>query len=67
MFKQGDLVRVVEAKDQNQYMMKLIYDRLGVVVEKVESKYSNNIWKVLIDGKYYELHRLDFVKIKETK
>jgi hypothetical protein len=67
MFKQGDLVRVVKAKDQNQYMMKYIYDRLGVVVEKVESKSSNNIWRVLVDGNYYELHKLDFVKIEETK
>ena len=49
MFQKGDLVRVIKAPDQDQYAMKDIINKLGVIVGKVEdAPSSNNIWKVFV-------------------
>ena len=62
-FQKGDLVRVIKAPDQNNFLIKGILNKLGVIVENVEAKSSKNIWKVFVGGKFYHLHKLDLEKV----
>lgn len=66
MFKEGDLVRIIAAPDQDKYFMKYLIGKLGIVVEKVSTPSSPNIWKILIieTQKIVHLHKLDLEKIK---
>lgn len=64
MFQKGDLVRVIKAPDQNNYIIKPLIGKLGIIVGKVSSSPSaNNIWKVFIEGKVHHLHKLDLEKV----
>lgn len=68
MFQKGDLVRVIKAPDQDQYAMKNIINKLGVIVGKVsDSSSSNNIWKVFVGGRIRHLHKLDLEKVNVSE
>lgn len=63
ILQKGDLVRVIKAPDQNNFLIKGILNKLGVIVENVEARSSKNIWKVFVGGKFYYLHKLDLEKV----
>ena len=63
MIQSGDLIRVIKAPDQSSYMMTPLWDKLGVVIERVEVNSSPNIWKVWVNGYIVHLHILDFIKV----
>lgn len=68
MFQKGDLVRVIKVPDQDQYAMKDIINKLGVIVGKVsDSSSSNNIWKVFVGGRIRHLHKLDLEKVNVSE
>ena len=68
MFQKGDLVRVIKAPDQDQYAMKNIINKLGVIVGKVsDSSSANNIWKVFVGGRIRHLHKLDLEKVNVSE
>ena len=57
----GDLIEVIEAKDQSKYEAAHI-GKIGLVVDKLTSKdrvYSLNNYSVLVDGELIRLHCLD--------
>ena len=66
MFRAGDLVRVIEAPDQDKYFMKHLFGKFGIIVNRIEHSHSPNIWQVLIvDSKQVvHLHKLDLEKIQ---
>lgn len=63
MFQVGDLVIILKVPDQNQQMMKHLWGKMGIVIEKVNTSSSPNIWKVLVDDTYYHLHKFDLQKL----
>lgn len=68
MFQKGDLVRVIKAPDQDQYSMKDIINKLGVIVGKVsDSSSSYNIWKVFVGDRIRHLHKLDLEKVNVSE
>ena len=68
MFQKGDLVRVIEAPNQDKYFMKHLIGKLGVIVGKVgDDPSSRNIWKVFVEGTVRHLHKLDLEKVNVPK
>ncbi len=63
MFQVGDLVKILQVPDQNQQLMKRLWGKMGIIIEKVNTSSSPNIWKVLIEDTYYHLHKLDLQKL----
>jgi len=63
MFQVGDLVKILQVPDQNQQLMKRLWGKMGIIIEKVNTSSSPNIWKVLVDDMYYHLHKLDLQKL----
>lgn len=61
----GDLVEIVEVPDQNVYI-RLFVGKLGVVIENVTAESSPNIWKLLIDDRCINFHRLDFKVVQRS-
>jgi hypothetical protein len=62
-FLTGDLVELIEAKDQSLYFKKFLVGKLGVIIVKTEEgdgvKSSPNVYKVLVDNRVLHLHCLD--------
>lgn len=58
IYKTGDLVEVIEAGDQG-VLEKSLVGKFGLVVENIESPISPNLWKILLDDKFYVLHAYD--------
>jgi len=65
MLQKGDLVKIIEAPDQNKYVMQPFLGKLGIVIERVESHSSPNIWKLWVDGRIEPFHALDFIKVEQ--
>ncbi len=63
MFQVGDLVIILKAADQDEQLMKRLWGKMGIIIEKVNTSSSPNIWKVLIEDTYYHLHKLDLQKL----
>ena len=63
MFQVGDLVIILKVGDQDQQLMKNLWGKMGIIIEKVNTSSSPNIWKVLVDDTYYHLHKLDLQKL----
>ena len=58
-FDVGDLVKIIQAPDQNYYTKQYI-GKIGMVLENVPTNSSPNIWKVLLlDNETLRLHALD--------
>lgn len=66
MFYAGDLVRVIEAPDQDKYFMKHLFGKIGIVVKWNDFSHSPNIWQIFIveDERVINLHKLDLEKIQ---
>ena len=66
MFRTGDLVRVIQAPDQDKYFMKQLIGKIGIVIKWNEFSQSPNIWQVLIvdNQQVVNLHKLDLEKIQ---
>lgn len=66
MFCTGDLVRVIQAPDQDKYFMKHLFNKIGIVIKWNEFSQSPNIWQIYIieDERVINLHKLDLEKIK---
>jgi hypothetical protein len=65
-YNTGDLVQVIEAKDQSQYYTRPNIGKMGLVVSNMPSDHidslgSNNMYFVLVDGCYIKLHALDMI------
>ena len=68
MFQKGDLVRVIEAPNQDKYFMKHLIGKLGVIIGKVDdAPSSRNIWKVFVEGNVRHLHKLDLEKVNVSE
>jgi hypothetical protein len=57
-YQPGDLIQIINAPDQNFYTRKLC-DKLGVVIENIITDSSTNIYKVLVEDRFCNLHALD--------
>ena len=58
--KPGDLVEVSATLDHDRfYFTKLTHRKLGIVIEHVQSNSSPNIWKVLVEDCYCDVHVFD--------
>jgi|688.fasta_scaffold203207_3 hypothetical protein len=64
-YQKGDLIRVIQAPDQNTAHMKRFWNKLGIVIENVKTNSSPNIWEIWVDGRIINLHVLDFVKVEK--
>jgi len=63
-YNTGDLVQVIEAKDQSQYFARPNIGKMGLVVSNMPSDHidslgSNNMYFVLVDERLIKLHALD--------
>ena len=58
-FLPGDLVELISAPDQNVFIRNVLCGKIGVVIEKVRTESSPNIYKILIEDRFYNLHALD--------
>jgi len=45
--------------------MKRFWNKLGIIIKKVEANSSPNIWEIWVDGRIINLHVLDFVKVEK--
>ena len=63
MFQVGDLVIILKVGDQDQQLMKNLWGKMGIIIEKVNTSSSPNIWKVLVEDTHYHLHKLDLQKL----
>jgi hypothetical protein len=56
----GDLIEVIEAKDQSKYEANHV-GKIGIVVSKLTCNgvYSLNNYSILVDGELIRLHSLD--------
>lgn len=67
--KPGDIVQVVSARDQPPWTRRFV-GKIGLVIKNLGPDdgvtSSPNIWSVLIDGNFYDLHLLDIEKIDEA-
>jgi hypothetical protein len=63
MFQVGDLVKIIQAPDQDKYFMKHLWGKMGIIIEKVNTSSSPNIWKVLVGDQIHHLHKLDLQKL----
>ena len=64
-YQKGDLIRVIQVPDQNIAQMKRFWNKLGIIIKKVEANSSPNIWEIWVDGRIINLHVLDFVKVEK--
>lgn len=48
MIYTGDLVRVVEAPDRDKVVMKHLFGKIGLIINRLDVSYSGNLWQVLI-------------------
>lgn len=58
----GDLIQVIEAKDQSKYEAAPNIGKIGLVVRNIpfeEGMYSKNMYYVLVDERFIKLHSLD--------
>ena len=56
----GKLVEIIEAPDQNKYLIKLYKGKFGILLGKSDiDRSSSRVWDVLIDGKVLYFHELD--------
>ena len=56
----GKLVEIIEAPDQNKYLIKLYKGKFGILLGKsVMDRSSSRVWDVLIDGNVLTFHELD--------
>ena len=67
VYQSGDLIRVIQVPDQNTAQMKRFWNKLGIIIKKVEANSSPNIWEIWVDGYIVNLHVLDFVKVEQSK
>jgi hypothetical protein len=63
-FLTGDLVELIEAKDQSLYFKKAFVGKIGIVERRMTEeqdgvKSSPNMYRVLVDNKILKLHCLD--------
>lgn len=63
-FLTGDLVELIEAKDQSLYFRKTYVGKIGVIERRMTEqqdgvKSSPNMYRVLVDNKILKLHSLD--------
>jgi hypothetical protein len=65
VYQSGDLIRVIQVPDQNIAQMKRFWNKLGIIIKKVEANSSPNIWEIWVDGRIINLHVLDFVKVEK--
>ena len=64
--KPGDLVKVTYMPDQDYYT-KTMRGKLGVVIEHVTTHSSPNIWKVLIEGRCWNMHVYDIEVVQRIE
>ena len=56
----GKLVEIIEAPDQNKYLISLYKGKFGILLGKpAMDRSSSRIWEVLIDGNVLIFHELD--------
>jgi len=67
VYQSGDLIRVIQVPDQNIAQMKRFWNKLGIIIKKVEANSCPNIWEIWVDGRIINLHVLDFVKVEQSK
>ena len=71
IFSPGDLVEFVYAPDQSLYQRQRFTGKLGLIIKRCDQydgvKSSTNIYEVLIDGIYINLHALDFMLISKVQ
>lgn len=63
-FLTGDLVELIEAKDQSLYFRKAYVGKIGLIERRMTEqqdgvKSSPNMYRVLVDNKILKLHSLD--------
>lgn len=63
-FLPGDLVELIEAKDQGAYFRKMFVGKLGVIERRMTKEQdgeisSPNMYKVFVDNRIVHIHCLD--------
>lgn len=71
VYSTGDLVEYVWAPDQNPYETNRFAGKLGLIIKRCDERdgvksSSNNIYQVLIDDVYVNLHALDFMLVSKA-
>ena len=70
-FLTGDLVELIEAKDQSLYFRKAYVGKVGIIERRMTEqqdgvKSSPNMYRVLVDNKILKLHSLDMKLISRV-
>lgn len=68
----GDLVELVEAKDQSLYYRKAFVGKFGIIIRKCTAQEdgivsSPNMYKVYVESRSLNLHCLDLKLISRVK
>lgn len=71
-FLTGDLVELIEAKDQSLYFRKTYVGKVGIIERRMTEqqdgvKSSPNMYRVLVDNKILKLHSLDMKLISRVE
>lgn len=71
-FLPGDLIQVIDAKDQSLYFKKEFVGKIGIIERKMNEeqdgvKSSPNMYKVLVDNRILRLHCLDMKLLSRVK
>lgn len=71
-FLPGDLVELIDAKDQSLYFKEQFVGQIGIIERKMNEeqdgvKSSPNMYKVLVDNRILRLHCLDMKLLSRVK
>lgn len=71
-FLPGDLVELIDVKDQSLYFKKAFVGQIGIIERRMNEeqdgvKSSPNMYKVLVDNRILRLHCLDMKLLSRVK
>lgn len=62
----GDLVEIIEARDQSLYIKKQI-GKIGLIERRLQFSSTTNMYKVYVEGNTFHLHALDLKLLSRVK